>query len=281
MLKIAAAFALATLAFAAEASAELRMTVETDRTSVVSGAGGELAVTVRLTATGQDERFALGERLPRFESSPGFTEGTILSPLADPVVIEGPATFTGGASVVTGTPICGLHGDWPGRVTRDVLVPAQTTSLVRFTYRITRQPLWRNADVRVGFTADPRTLTPQARTLAAELTAESAPLRVTGRRGVRVALRFAGHRGHEPAVLDRDRAVLLGTLDPPVADAPVRIYQRHDATRVWRTVRTDERGRFRLAFEPKAGYQPWAAYTSRDRRYASGRSCPLLYRLED
>lgn len=283
MLRITTAIAvsLSALAAAGEARAALQMSVEADRTSVVSGAGGELTVTVRLTATGQDERFALSDQLPRFESSPGFTEGTIVRPLAPAAVIEGPATFTGGASQVIGEPACALHGDWPAHTARDILVPAGTTSLVRYTYRITEQPLWSNADVRVGYLAEPRTVAPQARTLAHAVQVDTAPLRVTGPLAVRIRLRFAGHSVLKPAVLDPDRAVLLGTLDPPLARAPVRVYKKHNATRVWRRVRTDERGRFRVVFKPKAGDQPWAAYTSRDQRYVSDRACPLRFKLAD
>ena len=287
------------LTFAApvrDAQAEVALQV-TAHPGVVrsAGVGQSLTFDVRVTAEAQDERFALAVELPVYASRPGWPERSEGSPLlADglPTVIEGPATFTGGAGGTQARPGCsprwpgGFHGFEIANAARDVLVPANTTSVLRYVYAVTPQPLWPDADLRVRFSARASSASPVP---ARPVGTVSSPIRIVGRVGARLSLRFS------PALPNpqKRRAVevksgkplpVIGAIDPPLANAAVRLYRVPPNTasaKVWKTVRTDGHGRFRIRVSRASrGFKEiWPVYRSTRRSIADDHACPLTYRV--
>ncbi|MDA0184040.1 hypothetical protein OJ997_27275 [Solirubrobacter phytolaccae] len=281
------------------ASGQVRIEVSADRSTVRSGADGQLLTfTVLVTGGAQDERVALGAELPLFASrrtQPRVLEGTPLFASGPPAVVEGPAAFTGGVGGMRGRPSCsptwpgGFHGWEVDNQQRDLLVPAGSTSRVRYLYSVTDRPLWAGMDLRVRFTLKTSLSPLPGQPSMSPLEAMSGPIRISGRLGAQLGMRFAPQlrnpRGLRVVEVKRGRRLsVLGAIDPPVAGRPVRLYRvppARPAAKVWKTVRTDRHGRFRFSVSrSKLGFsEVWPVYRSRGNELRGDYGCPLMFRV--
>lgn len=288
----------ATGAPADSAIAELRLEVASAPAVIRSGAQGQVLVfDVRVSAVERDERFALATKLPLYESQrrlPRVSEGSPLLAVGPPTVVDGPATFTGPVGGMQGRPGCspswpsGYHGWEVAEEQRELLAPAGTTSLVQYVYSVTDRPLWPGMDLRVRFVAKTSLGAPLSPPITPS-EAVSPPITVTGRLGAQLGLRFSpippNPRNLKVVEVQRGRPLtVVGAIDPPLARQPIRLYRvppNRPSARVWKTVKTDHRGRFRFEVaRSKLGFaEIWPLYRGGRGRVLADHGCPLMYRV--
>lgn len=252
-----AALGLVGLVGAAPAAATLTLSPGPGTTAVVNFPHpGPVTYDLRITATSQDETFALETVLPSFGGPLGTAtaaSGAALQPAGVMPRVEGAARVLGPARFVQGYVACGpglaAHGTDFWRLAWDFTAPAGTTSDVFFTFDTPTSAPWPTTSYDLRFTTLPRLVErgPTSVTVPQEVTLPGP--RATGRVGIRMTMTSRPHAGLVAiAPVTRVSAgrliVLSGTTAPAVADARV-VVRVGEGSRVRSfTARTDRRGRY-------------------------------------
>jgi hypothetical protein len=141
---------------------------------------------------------------------------------------------------------------------------------------------WPDTDFDVTFRAEPKMVTGARGTIAVAQTATVRGPARTGRRGVRLTLRSTPRTRAFVATRIRvgRRVSVIGSTLPALRNVPVSLFVSDGHPRYFKraaTVRTDARGRFKLALRARhTGHlEVMARIKPRSARYAPDHTCPL------
>lgn len=279
----------------APAVAALSMSGTSEPATIAFPGSSTVTYALTLSATGRDEHFGLQTDLPLFGGdtrNPTAAAGASLHPTEWPTV-EGPATLPGPGGQTTGTLACGpglaAHGTDTWRLKWDVIVPADTTSTLRFVFAAGTRPPWPMTDYDVTFVATPRLTDPRVMgTLAAAQSVTITGPRPTGTQGVRLTMaslpRTGVSLGEKATRVGVGRRIrIAGTTTPHMRGARVSIWTAvgNGPNRRRLTVRTDKHGRYTATLRPQraAFLSVMATLAATGTRYASEYTCPLEFNV--
>jgi hypothetical protein len=266
----------------APAEARLAVRATTTNTEIEPARGDTIAFRLELTARGTSERFPLRLSPPRFGR-----EGSTIRLRS--IRLRGSGRL-GDGTRGSGIPACSsvlnrFHGFEPAVDVVDVLLPAESTSVVLLRYDISKTRPWRSTRYGVHVQLGKRMENGERGSLEHRRKIRLPEPRVLGRRALRLKLSTtprtsfpAGTR--DPEFARGGRIYIRGITDPVLAGTQVVLkYLRNGRPGFKRigkaTVRRD--GSFRYgAWRPQqpGRYELWGFAQSASRAYASDYSCP-------
>ncbi|MGD0196596.1 MAG: hypothetical protein ABSC56_01635 [Solirubrobacteraceae bacterium] len=277
------------------------------------GASGTLETPVHLTLrthfilyylqlhTGaSQEAFSVQMTPPPFATAGALPEGQSIDGPTD-IALQGPGTIGDEVQAPSAIVPCSnrpsaFHGYATGVASVDVLLPADSNTVLAVRYNTGRRAPWVDSDFRLKFTLEPTLVgtypagSPFAggATLTAPMSFTTAGPTVSGRTGAHILLstspRQSGANPYAPKAIGAGQSVTIsGRLLP--AQAGRRIVLQWDrgggALHTIATVTTRAGGRFGPTSWRPAGrgtYELWASYPAQaGDLVADGTSCPLRF----